>query len=51
MYGELTSIAKGVASGIAMAAFSLCLAYIIDWRKTHENTKGVRKKDDCRPCH
>lgn len=51
MYGGLTSISKGIASGIAMAAFSLCLAYIIDWRKTHENTKGVRKKDDCRPCH
>ena len=33
----LSSVANGLTTGIAMAAFSLCLAYIIDWRKRHEN--------------
>lgn len=28
----LSSIAKGLTTGIAMAAFMLCLAYYIDWR-------------------
>lgn len=50
-YGGLASIAKGIASGIAMAAFSLCLAYIADWRKTHENTKRVSQEDDCQSCY
>lgn len=27
------SVAKGLTTGVAMAAFSLCLAYINDWRK------------------
>ena len=31
------SIAKGLSTGVAMAAFSLCLAYINDWRKQNEN--------------
>ena len=30
---RLTSIAKGLTTGIAMAAFMLCLAYILKWRK------------------
>lgn len=31
------SIAKGLSTGVAMAAFSLCLAYINDWRTQNEN--------------
>lgn len=31
---SLSSIAKGLTTGMAMAAFMLCLAYYTDWRKT-----------------
>lgn len=29
-----TAVARGLTTGIAMAAFMLCLAYYIDWRKS-----------------
>lgn len=33
------SIAKGLTTGVAMAAFLLSLAYINDWRTLHERTE------------
>lgn len=33
-YLNFTAVAKGLTTGTAMAAFMLCLAYIIEWRKT-----------------
>ena len=29
-----TAVARGLTTGTAMAAFMLCLAYYIDWRKS-----------------
>lgn len=40
----LHSIAKGLSLGIAMAAYLLCLAYILDGGKNHEQNRKNQKQ-------
>lgn len=48
---SITALSKGISLGCAMAGFSLCFAYLIDWRKSHENKQnktGHHSQQSCK---
>lgn len=48
---SLFFIAKGLTIGSAMAAFTLCLAYINDWRLFHGEHKGKDQHSFAKDCY